>query len=342
MSEAIVSPKMARPGAARGGFVISLDFELMWGVLASGDPDDHVPNILGARTAIPKLLDLFEDFELACTWAIVGLLFFDRRDEMIAALPGLCPEYSDASLSSYRRLAEVGAEEETDPLHFGLSLIRQIRARPRQEIGTHTFSHYFCVDAGDDAAPFAADLEAVHRAAGKEGIQPCSIVFPRNQVTDSALQVCVRQGISAFRGNQAGWFHAANASNANRRIKRLFRLMDTYLPLSGSGAVEANVSHGMVNVAASCFLRPWSGRLSALDPLRLARIKRGMRSAAAEGKIYHLWFHPHNFGVNQDENFAFLRSIAEEARRLDQEFGWPGRTMGEIAAEVTAAGPVIH
>lgn len=42
-----------------GQFVISLDFELLWGVRDHADRDTYGKNILGARDALPKMLELF-------------------------------------------------------------------------------------------------------------------------------------------------------------------------------------------------------------------------------------------------------------------------------------------
>ncbi|QFS83570.1 Polysaccharide deacetylase [Roseivivax sp. THAF40] len=319
---------------SRGGFVLSLDFELNWGVVSNASNAAYWPNIIGARSAIPKLLDLFREYDLRCTWVTTGLLYFDRRDDMLAALPRTQPRYEDASLSSYAHLDGVGADEDTDPLHFGLSLIRKIKACPGQEIGTHTFSHYFCRDAVGDPKPFEADLEAARQAAARIGVHCTSIVFPRNQVTEEALEVCARHGLTAFRGNARGWIYRSNGSADNGPWKRLFRLLDSYLPIVGDQSVTPSVEHGMVNIPASCFLRPYSKRRAALEGLRLSRIKREMRRAAERDALYHLWFHPHNFGADQDENMAVMRDIAAEAVRLDREFGWPSKTMADIAQEV--------
>ena len=60
-----------------GAFVISLDFELMWGVRDKKGIDQYGENILGVRKAIPALLKLFEEFEINCTFSTVGFLFFE-------------------------------------------------------------------------------------------------------------------------------------------------------------------------------------------------------------------------------------------------------------------------
>src|SRR5207253_733588 len=178
-----------------GAFVISLDFELLWGVRDNRTFADYGANILGVRQAIPALLDLFAEGNIACTWATVGLLFFATNQAMLAALPARKPRYTGARISSYCYLNEVGADEERDPYHYGLSLIRRILDYPSQEIGTHTFSHFYCLEEGGDVDAFRADLEAVRGAAGLLGVKFASIVFPRNQVGPAHLSVCREFGL---------------------------------------------------------------------------------------------------------------------------------------------------
>jgi hypothetical protein len=74
------SANLAGPGY--GAFVISLDFELHWGVRDHEPPDGpYHANLLGARKAIPRLLELFEHYGISATWAIVGFLFAESREE---------------------------------------------------------------------------------------------------------------------------------------------------------------------------------------------------------------------------------------------------------------------
>jgi hypothetical protein len=62
-----------------------------------------------------------------------------------------------------------------------------------------------------------------------------------------------------------------------------------------------------------------------------------MDAAANSNKIFHLWWHPHNFGVHLEENMAILTRIAEYYARLNRETGWPSRTMAEVAENVLRA-----
>jgi peptidoglycan/xylan/chitin deacetylase (PgdA/CDA1 family) len=166
-----------------GIFTISLDFELYWGVHDHRSLAAYARNLLGARYAIPRMLELFEHYGVHCTWATVGLLFFDRKAELMEHLPEPRPRYANPALSPYPRIGQIGPNERQDPYHCGLSLIEQIRDCPGQEIGTHTFSHYYCLEPGETEdgqceATFRADLLAARRAAERLGITPRSLVFP--------------------------------------------------------------------------------------------------------------------------------------------------------------------
>jgi len=92
-----------------GQFVISLDFELLWGVRDHADKQAYGQNVLGAREAVPRMLELFEESGIRATWATVGLLFCESKDELMAALPAERPAYIDQRLSNYTYLDEVGS-----------------------------------------------------------------------------------------------------------------------------------------------------------------------------------------------------------------------------------------
>src|SRR5687768_10583758 len=83
---------------AGGRFVISLDFELAWGVRDQPFRDHYRSNLLGARAAIPAILALFRRYEIHATWAIVGMLFHRTRAELVANAPAQMPEYADERL----------------------------------------------------------------------------------------------------------------------------------------------------------------------------------------------------------------------------------------------------
>ncbi|HEY6994615.1 MAG TPA: hypothetical protein VH397_12950 [Xanthobacteraceae bacterium] len=319
-----------------GAFVISLDFELLWGVRDKRTVGDYGANIRGVRDVVPALLDLFAEREIACTWATVGLLFFATNKAMLTALPARKPCYSDPRISSYRYLAEVGPDEEHDHYYYGLSLIRRILGTPGQEIGTHTFSHFYCLEEGGDTEAFRADLGAARAAAAAVGVELASIAFPRNQLSPAHLAVCREFGLRAFRGNERVWFHRARRDAEQTLRVRGARLADSYLPIGGAHDHEPTLVAGMVDVPASRFLRP-AGKNAGMERLRLWRIASAMETAARRRTLFHLWWHPHNFGVNLQQNLAFLRDVLDHFRTMHDRFGMRSMTMAAVADEVLHA-----
>ena len=315
-----------------GTFVVSLDYELHWGIFDKYPLDSCRDRLLGARAAIPLILDLFSRFDIGATWATVGLLFFDDKDDLLAHVPSVQPCYENPALSAYNQLDSVGRNESEDPYHFGLSLIRQIAAVPKQEIASHTFSHYYCLEQGHTEEAFAADLDAARSAAARADIPLDSLVFPRNQFNPKCLLICRSKGIKVVRANSPSWMYAPSSRRGDRLSKRMSRLIDAYLPISGAQGVRIEKdSDGVIQVPASRFLRPVSTSLASIETLRLDRIKKSMTQAAEKGQIYHLWWHPHNFGRQTEANLSFLTSILEHYRRLAETLGMRSASMREAA-----------
>ncbi len=65
-----------------GVFVISLDFELYWGMRDIKAIEDYKDNLLGERTIVPTLLKVFGEYGIHATWATVGFMFYENRQEL--------------------------------------------------------------------------------------------------------------------------------------------------------------------------------------------------------------------------------------------------------------------
>ena len=314
-----------------GTFVVSLDFELLWGMRDVATRDSYGENVLGVRQAIPAMLDLFQRRSIHATWAAVGLALCASKDELLRRLPMRRPSYVNPALSAYGYLDEVGADERSDPFYFGASLGRMIASCPGQEIGTHTFSHYYCLEDGQTLEQFKADLRCAVDQLADWGIACRSIVFPRNQFAETHLRACRDAGITHFRGNAGGWFNLPAPRAAQTATRRLARLLDAYMDLGGQDVPQAaQTSCGLIDVASSRFLRPYSRALAVFDELRMRRITRALEAAAVTGGIFHLWWHPHNFGTNLEANMTFLEKIIACYERLAGELGMQSRTMSEL------------
>lgn len=317
-----------------GALVLSLDFELAWGVFDTlGVHGAYRANLLGARDAIPRILDLFTGFGVAATWATVGFLFAESREELEAFSPPpeLRPQYENDRLDPYR--LEVGEDESSDPLHFAPSLIRRIASAPRQEIGSHTFSHYLALEPGQSLAEFTADLKAARDIATAHGYEIRSLVMPRHQTRHDYLAAYREAGFHVHRGNEPNLFNRA-MSGVGPLGLRIGRAADTYINLTGASAASwetLKVNFGLQDVPESRFLRPRMLRSDLAEALKVRRIVNGMTAAAKSGRVYHLWWHPHNFGADQEHALGQLQQILQTYSVLNQKFGMLSLNMGEAA-----------
>jgi peptidoglycan/xylan/chitin deacetylase (PgdA/CDA1 family) len=318
-----------------GTFVVSLDFELHWGVRDRFTVERYAANLHGAREVIPRMLERFEASGVRATWATVGMLFCHSREEVLERMPERQPRYEDPRLSPYPEFQRLGADERADPLHFAPSLVRAVADTPGQEVATHTFSHFYCLEPGQTIEDFEADLRAAVDVARDAGVELRSIVFPRNQVNRDYLPVCARYGLIAYRGNPDAWMHHSRPEAGQTPPRRARRLLDAYLSVSGAHAQPPGRPgpEGLVDVPASRFLRPRPRRVALLEPRKVARVLAELREAADSGAVYHLWWHPHNFGVHQEHHLAQLDAVLARFEQLRAEKGMRSLSMAELARE---------
>ncbi len=328
-------------------FAISLDFELYWGMFDKVSLAEYGDNIKGAHTAIPEMLALFKKHDIHATWATVGMLMSTNKEGLIQHLPSkeLQPHYSNMEASAYVHITthSIKENESTDPYHFGQSLVEEIIHAPHQELGSHTFSHYYCLDGEEnDDAVFNADCEAFTKAAEPFSQKITSIVFPRNQTTTRALHTCADYGFTAYRGTPTHFLYTGKKEREQTNpLLRILRLLDTYINISGHHtypirAVNSSINNNkerypLNNVQGSWFLRPYSYSLRLFESLKIRRIKKSMTYAAVHNEVFHLWWHPHNFGINRKQNLQNLLSIIVHFHYLKEKYGMQSATMNEVA-----------
>jgi len=320
-----------------GKLVISLDFEIYWGVRDAVKLEKYREHLLGVHMVIPRLLQIFDQYKINATFATVGFLFFNNKEELLHNLPSRKPSYWNTDLSPYQgHFNCIGKDEENDPFHFGAELIQQIH-NAGQEIGSHTFSHYYCLEKGQTKEDFKEDLITAKKIANQRGIELQSFVFPRNQYNKGYLDICKEMGFTSFRGNEMSWLFSSKTQGMGTTFRRPFRLADAYLNLSGHNChTDKEMKKSIpLNIPASRFLRPYTKKLKVFEKLRLKRIKESMMYAAKNGLTYHLWWHPHNFGINILENFLFLEQILIHYQNLNNEYKFESVNMRQLAKELT-------
>ncbi|MED4886737.1 polysaccharide deacetylase family protein [Lysinibacillus fusiformis] len=316
-----------------GGLVISLDFELNWGVHDVFRYGQYNKNLYGVRKALPSILALFEQYDIHATWATVGLLFAESKAEMAHYLRGIPVKYENMRYAAHSQLAKVGENEQEDLLHFGKSLIEEIKRTPHQEIGSHTFSHYYCLEKGQTEAAFYADLDAT-KTISEGYISPMkSIVFPRNQVNIDYFKACVEAGYVCYRGTENHPLYDAQKFTKKGRLLGAKKWLDSYINLTGHHMATLEEMRGeqLINIRSSAFLRPYFRPLHVFEGSKVKRIKESMLEAAKAQAFYHLWWHPHNFGKNTAKNLAMLEELLLYFQELRSQYNFQSYSMYEVA-----------
>lgn len=341
----------------KGIFTISLDFELHWGgfekwplgIVSNQQPTtsnkqaNYNQYFLNTRQVIPQMLESFRAHEVHVSWATVGMLFHKNKMELLDNAPTLKPSYKETQLSAYLYVKQhgIGENEEQDPFHFAPSLINQICQTPHQELGTHTFAHYYCNEAGQTLDQFREDIKAAQRVAHTFGVRLKSLVFPRNQFNDQYLKVCYEEGISSVRSNPLDWFWHIESTQAESAWKRLNRGLDAYFPVGKRNTYKLDtleVREGYpICIPSSRLLRPYRPKEYFLNTFKINRIKAEMTRAAEAGEVYHLWWHPHNFGNFPTQSMAGLNEILNHYSGLNKMGKMISMNMGEIEEEVRAS-----
>ena len=324
---------MQQKNTHNGIFTISLDFELFWGVWDVTTIKKYGDNITGVKEVIPRTIALFNEYNIKATFATVGFIFAKDKNELLHFSPQIKPTFTNSRYNVYEQeIASAGNDERDDCYHFGFSLLEQIR-NSNHELATHTFSHYYFLEEGQTAEQFSADIEAAIEIAKYKGIKLESIVFPRNQYNEEYLHVLKSKNINTYRGNPTSWIYKPRKFTAEILFIRLCRLLDTYLPISGYNTHSIiSKKNEPVNIPASRFLKPYNPGLAWLEKFKLHRIMNEMTKAAKKKELYHLWWHPHNFGVNINENFNNLTIILNHYQKLQQQYGFISLTMKDAAA----------
>lgn len=304
----------------KGALIISLDFELFWGIFDKYKLIDKVDYFDNTLAVIPEILNLFKEFEIEATWATVGGLFNTSFSELTKRSQNVEVNYNNKNLSSHLLFRENTFKKEHDKYFIAPNLLKLISEVKGQEIGTHTYSHYYCLEKGQTKKDFDDDLK-IHIKLSKEiSLNLKSIVLPRNQYNSAYNEVCITNGIETLRINPSNWFW--DSLRKESLIKKIFRTLDCYIPLSKTQFELNNlrqVDSKLFLIPASRFLRPFSN-YRLLNKLKIIRIKNEMSYAAKNNLCYHLWWHPHNFGDNPQKAIIELRIILLHYQFLREKY----------------------
>jgi peptidoglycan/xylan/chitin deacetylase (PgdA/CDA1 family) len=317
----------------QGLFCISLDFERFWGIRDVKNYEQIEVELTYIQDVTNKLLTIFEIHEIHATWATVGLLGHESLADLLAFNTDASISYADQHFSPYP-LTKNGLAQLNESIFLAKDQIRAILKTPHQELASHTYAHYYCLENGQTIEDFKADIAKMKILGERLSHKFVSLVLPRNQVNTDYLKLAHENGIIAYRGNQINRYWKNSSFQKEGFVKKVMRVLDAYFPMSKTSSIRLKdlkkKKNGPVNIPANRFLRPYyHGKW--LENRKVKRIKKEMTTAAKNGKIYHLWWHPHNFAQNQSQNFAQLKEILEHYTYLNEVYGFASMNMQEIA-----------
>lgn len=317
-----------------GVFTISLDFELLWGIFDKVGTRYKPEYFSNTRMVIPKMLELFGRNEISVTWATVGMLFAKNEEEWKSYSPEFLPSYRDQNLSAYEWAKANGVRSE---VHFAPELIDEILSTPYQELGSHTFAHYYTLMRGQSPDQFRQDLRATQTIAkDKFGVSLKSLVFPRNQINELYLGICLEEGYEYVRGNPKNWFWQETQHESFE--KKVFRSADCFFQVGkkssyGIEEIDEFVDEPLI-LPASRILRPLNPLNPLFNSVRLHRIFREMEDAAKKKEVYHIWWHPHNFGNDPNQSLRELAQLIQHFQKLREQYGMESLSMAGLGKKV--------
>ena len=286
----------------QGYFIFSLDTELATGRFDRDEVRHKMFSADGSleREAIYQLIELFEEFNIIGTWAIVGHLFYDRCEYC-----ELCPLMDwKGKYSSFEE-----AYGTANPLWYGADIIEALMSRGvRQEIGFHGYSHKIFDEKLMSPAEAKVEAQEWLRVGKRKGIVPRSAVFPRHRI--GHLDILKDAGMTCYRGEPE-----PSSLSKNKHFGKYIKTIDQLLGLSSIQVFDLTCqeNHGLVILRPSEYLFDFNRRLELfldainLQNIRIKRIIDAIRRAAREKKMIHIWAHPCEFRTKKD--FSRLREI---------------------------------
>ena len=98
------------------------------------------------------------------------MLFNKDWEDWKENFPSKLPIYDKQKLSAYSFGQQI-ASRSTEELCFALELVELIKEAQGQELATHTYSHYYCLEQGQNEESFRQDLEMAVEKAETIGVE---------------------------------------------------------------------------------------------------------------------------------------------------------------------------
>lgn len=304
--------------------VISLDLELSWGSFDLSFDDDVLKMARWTHDiGVPNLLSHLTRNGISASWAVVGAMMRSSLPD-ISELPEV--HYPHFSKPWFSCVPKEG-DESTHPEWFGPYLVEMIKsAKPRQEIGFHSFSHVPFGWPGMTRERAIAEYHYCAQIARELGIPTTCFVFPRNSV--AYLSELRDAGFTCFRD-----VDELPVRFASPKLTSIGMIFADFAGLSPS-VIEPSLKEGIVSIPGSLLIRFAAGwRKYIPDSSRLRRLRKGLERVRRSGGVLHVWFHPENLYAEWPRLENVVARFLEELGILVRDGDIRSLTMGQLASE---------
>lgn len=308
----------------KGIFCLSLDMELLWGRHDKKYVGRFITRAQKERDIVKKLLSIFQKYEVAATWAIVGHLFLSscRRVNGVVHAEINRPYYPWYTKDWFAK--DPGTNNNKDPEWYGPDMIDLIRSNPIQEIASHSFSHVIFGHSGCSQQCADDEISQCVALAKRKGITLRSFVYPRNSV--GHLPLLKKYGFTNYRGE--------NSRYQIPYLGQQLRTGEYFLPFPPK-VYQPTKKDGLVNIPESLYFFSARGvRRHIPNGLRLKKIRRGIDEAILKGAVFHLWTHPTDFADETENLLSVFEQVISYAKSKQKAGKLSILTMGQIAEQV--------
>lgn len=307
----------------RGVFLITLDTELAWGHFDCFEPAMFSEDGQRERQAIVRLLDLFAEYQISATWAVVGHLFYATCEKC-----QICPVRDwQGKFESYKHIYE-----KKSPLWYAADIMQVLVDRAAgHEIAFHGYTHQIFNEKTMSASTACLEINEWMRVSQLMNVpRPRAVVFPRNTI--GHIATFRENGFLSYRGDELLPEDYYKLPLLGKLLNKLdlifqFRVPQVYIP--------ENIPGELLNLPASRGLfrvQPDAQRLLdrlGMGNLPLNKLLMGVEKSAREKKVFHLYAHPYEFRTQKE--FDRLGSVLELVARKIESGDMVSATMTTLA-----------
>jgi len=246
---------------------------------------------LATRQTVDELLKLLDKYKISATWAFVGQLFLEGEDQLLHA-----PD-----------------------------MVQSVRQCPTfQEIGCHSFTHPIMDEPNFKPSDMDSELSNCVAAAKTIALELKSFVYPQNRVAHTDR--LSKHGFICYRGKDQNWYRGLS-----KALNKIAHVIDEYLLISPP--VGSPIKRNDVWEIPGGYFYPHRRGWARFLPISFRSHKAisGLRKAARQHRVFHLWTHPFNLASDQANLLHGLEIIFQEVARLRDQNKIRVITMAQVA-----------